>query len=494
MLGLVGEPLSAMAEDAGGRVIRAAVTETLVGRDREGAFVARLAVSVPTLANGGLRLERDQDGTGERLVATFELREDARWQDGAPITAADVRFAFDEDRVAPAGSERRWTAERVERIDELSARAVRVQYRRGERWDLYPLAPHVLPSHLLAGATAERRAAYDRAPVHAGPFAVAAWVRGYGVTLSAFRDHVGGPPRLGRIEVRFFRDPLSLADALLRGDVDVVPSPAFDVDMIGTLERLADRRGLLAQYTPAMSVEMLHLGARGPAADPSVRRALLLGMDRGGMADTLFAGRVRVPRSYLVPPSPAAREVLPPPRADRAEAAQILAAAGFSRGAIGVLERGGERLVITLQVGGASPARIEAAHRIASDLGSLGIAINVLQRTLEDVGAAVSSGEFELALLPERGDDAARASERYRGRVDPWFDLLVDAALRSANESDRLDAYAELQKLWSISLAGIPIYQDLLVNVAPRDLVGVQPVAHGDALTWNVAEWSFARE
>lgn len=482
-----------MAEDASGRVIRAAVTETLVGRDREGAFVARLAVSVPTIANGGLRLDRDADGRAERLVATFEIRDDARWQDAMPVTAADVRFAFEEDRVAPAG-ERRWMADRIQRVEVVSDRTVRVVYRDGERWELYPLAPHVMPAHLLAGATAERRAAYDRAPVHAGPFAVAAWVRGYGVTLSAFPDHVGGPPRLGRIEVRFFRDPVSLADALLRGDVDVVPSPAFDVDMIGTLERLADRRGVLAQYTPSTSVEMVHVGARGGARDATVRRALLLAVDRTAMVDALFAGKVRVPRSYLVAPNAAARDSLPLPRADPAEAAQLLANAGFVRGANSVLERGGERLVLTLLVGAGSPARTEAARWFARDAGSIGIAVNVVQRTIDEVEAAVTSGDFDLALLPERGDDSARASERYRGRVDPWFDLLLDVAMRATNEPDRLDTYAELQKLWSASLAGIPLYQDLRVDVAPRNLAGVEPVAHGDPLTWNVAEWGFGRE
>ncbi len=493
MLGLVGEPASAMSEDAGGRIIRAAVTETLVRRDREGAFVPRLAVAVPTFANGGLRLEHDAGGAVERLVATFTLRNDVRWQDGTPITAADVRFAHEQDRAAPPGTERRWMAERVERVEEVGLRSARVVYRAGERWDLYALAPHVLPAHVLAGATAERRVAYERAPMHAGPFAVAAWVRGFGVTLSGFKEYVGGPPGLGRIEVRFYRDALALADALLRGDVDVVPSPAFDVDMIAMLERLADRKRLLAQYTPAMSVEMLHVGGRGVVADPSVRKALLLALDRTGLADALFGGRVRVPRSYLVAPNPVARDALPPARADRAAAAALLASAGFARGTLGVLQRGSDRMSISLQVGGGSRARIEAGRRLVGDFAVLGIAVTLVERTLDDVEAAVATGEFDLALLPERGDDAQRASERYRGRVDAWFDLLQQAASRAPTDADRATAYAELQRLWAASLVGIPVYQDLRVDVAPRALAGIQPVAHGDPLTWNIGEWVFSQ-
>src|SRR5205823_8596787 len=85
------------------------------------------------------------------------------------------------------------------------------------------------------GADATKRAAYAREPVHAGAFSVAAWIAGYGVTLAAFKDHVGGAPALGRIEVRFFSDRNALLDALRRGDVDDAPSPAFDADLARTL-------------------------------------------------------------------------------------------------------------------------------------------------------------------------------------------------------------------------------------------------------------------
>ncbi|HET7701480.1 MAG TPA: ABC transporter substrate-binding protein [Candidatus Limnocylindria bacterium] len=492
VIGLVGEPLTALGEDPSARIVRGAITESLVRRDRDGAFVPRLAVAVPTLANGGLRVEEDARTLVVQLTATFEIRGDARWQDGVPVSAADVLLAHAEDRAAPPGTERRWMADRIERIEALGARLVRVVYRAGERWEQYALGPHVLPAHLLAGATADARAAYAHEPMHAGPFAIAAWVRGFGVTLAAFRDYVGGAPRLGRIEIRFFRDPGSLADALLRGDVDVVPSPSFDLDMIATLERLTDRERLLAQYTPAMSVEMLRIGRRGVLADASVRRAMLLALDRGGVVDALFGGRALVPRSYLTAPQPAAREVLPAARLDREGASALLASAGFSRGALGVLERGPERMAMTLLAGG-SPARIEAGQRLVGDLSVIGVAVTLVEQAPEAVEAAVAAGDFDLALLPEAGDDPQRASERYRGWVDPWFDLLLSAAARSP-EGDRAAAYTELQRLWAEALPGIPIYQTLRVDVAPRALNGVQPVPHGDPLTWNIADWSFAPE
>ena len=50
----------------------------------------------------------------------------------------------------------------------------------------------------------------------------------------------------------------------------------------------------------------------------------------------------------------------------------------------------------------------------------------------------------------------------------------------------------ELQRLWAEALPGLPLYQELRVDVVPRALEGVQPSPNGDPLTWNAAEWRFA--
>src|SRR6185503_16007391 len=94
VVGLVGEPRTVFDDDPSARFVASAVTETLVRRDAHDELVPRLAESVPTLENGGLRVANDDaDAPDGRLIATFRLR-DAKWQDGEPITAGDVRFAW----------------------------------------------------------------------------------------------------------------------------------------------------------------------------------------------------------------------------------------------------------------------------------------------------------------------------------------------------------------------------------------------------------------
>ena len=491
VIGIVGEPASVFADEPNARLIAAAVTEQLVRRDAHDELVARLAAFVPTQANGGLKvLTDDPTAPAGRQVATFELRPGLRWQDGAPITATDVQFAWDTDRQAPAGTEERWVAERVERVEVLDDRTVRFVYRADERWDGYATAARVLPRHLLANASPAERARYAREPVHAGPFAVAAWLPGIGITLSAFRDYALGPPAIGRLEVRFFKDRGALLDALRRGDVDVAPSPGLEADLARTLDRFADGGAIQTFYTPSEGIEVLRFGPR--FADPAVRHAIELTVDRSAIVAALFAGRALVAKGYLVPPLWAAAESGPGPRLDRPAARAALAEAGYRHGTFGILERAGERLVVTLQVATGSPTRLEAARLVAGDLAAVGIAAEVRERPAAEVAAAVAVGAFDLAIEPQPAHDPQQATAAYAGRAGAWFDTLGAAAAAGADRSEKRQLYVELARVWSAAAPGLPLYQRLLVDVVPRALTGIQPLPAGAPLTWNVGEWRFS--
>lgn len=490
VIGVVGEPGSLLDDDPAARLIAGAVVEPLVRRNALEEFEPRLVVEVPTFENGGLRLV-DDDPTAPtgRLVATFRLRDGLRWHDGRPLTSEDVRFAFDEDRSAPPGSEARALADRVERLETDDEQTFRVVYRAGERWENYPLAPRALPRHRLANASAQGRALYASRPVHAGPFRIAERVPGSHVTLVAFPEHGLGPPALGRIEVRFFSDRLAVLAALRRGDVDVAPSPVFEADLARTLDRFGDESGLLVYWTAGESLEVLRFGGR--LAEPAVRQAVALAVDRERIGRSLFAGRARIPRTYLVPPLWAAAETGSLPRVDRDAARSLLADAHFRRGNFGILERDGARLIVTILVASGSPARLEVARAIAADLAVVGIAAAVSERARTELEATIARGDFQLAIVPERAQDAAAASERYRGLVDPWYDVLIAAAGAATDRVEKKALYAEAQRLWSEALPALPLHQQLRVDVAPARLDGVRPPPHDAPLTWNVREWRF---
>ncbi|MEA2662166.1 MAG: peptide/nickel transport system substrate-binding protein [Chloroflexota bacterium] len=490
VIGMVGEPTSVFADDPNARLIAAAVTEDLVRRDAHDDFVARLATRVPTLENGGLTVLTDDPASPDgRLVATFELRPDLVWQDGAPLTSGDVRFAWETDRAAPLGSETRWIADRVERVDVITDRVARLTYRANERWDGYAIAARVLPEHLLANASPARLAQYAREPVHAGPFAVAAWLPGIGITLSAFKSYALGAPALGRLEIRFFPGRTALLDALRRGEVDVVPSPGLEADLAGTLDRFADGTTLQTFYKQSESVEVLRYGPR--FADPALREAVELTIDRRKLNEVLFEGRAVVPRSYLVAPGWAAGDAGAAPDADTERARSLLLAAGFTRGPFGILEHGGDRFTVSILVPAGSTPRSDAARLVAGDLAAIGIAADVREQPPEAAAVALAAGTFDLAIVPEDVSDPQRATDRYRGAAGPWFEALAAAAAAAGDRAEKRLLYAELERVWDDARPALPLYQRLQVDVAPRALAAIDPPSGGVPLTWNVREWRF---
>jgi peptide/nickel transport system substrate-binding protein len=433
----------------------------------------------------------DPDAPDGRLVASFRLR-DAKWQDGIPITAMDVRFAWQQDLTALPGTFARWTADRISDVQILGVREVRVLYRNAERWDDYALGPHVMPSHRLAQATADQRAAYGREPVHAGPFAIAAWLPG-SITLSAYPDYVLGAPKLGRLEIHFFPTRAAALQALLRGEIDIAPSPVIEADLAKTLDRFADGTKLLAHYVPTETGTLLRFGSDpNRFGDPLVRKAIELTIDRQSIVDDVFVGRARVPQTYLLPPQWAAAEDVPAARPDRDRARALLAEAGFSKGEFGILQRGAERMTATLGVAAGSQARTDVARGVAGDLAAVGIAVEVRERALPELLAEVQAGQFDLALTSEEAADPQLASERWAGHVDPWFDALAGLAAQAPDRSEKRAIYAEMERIWTTALPALPLYQELRVDVAPQSLAGIQPTPSGSALSWNAFEWSFS--
>lgn len=490
VVGVLGEPASLFSRDPAARVIAAAVIETLVRRDARDELEPRLATTVPTFENGLLALE-DAPGGLDRLVATFRLRPGLRWHDGAPLTAQDVVFAWREDRSSP-DAELRYRAERVDSMQAADAATVVVRYRAGERWGDHALAPRAMPGHLLASATAAEREAYERRPVHAGPFAIRSWVAGHGATLEAFPGHALGMPELARIEVRFLPDRSAVIDALEDGEIDVAPSPALEADLARILDRLGGSTRTVVHYTPSEAVTVMRFG---PAIEElGLRLAIERAVDRQRIADIVFAGRARVATSYLVAPHWAAAELGPPRPPDRRLARSLAQGAGYRLGEDGLLERGSGALSVTLLVADGSSPRVQAAHLVAADLAGVGIAAEVRVLDAAAVAAAIASGTFDLAVVTEPAHDAARATAAYRGAAGRWFDALASVAEGARERAERREVYAELQRIWSERLPALPLYQELTVDVAPARLEGVRPSPAGEPLTWNVGRWRYGSE
>ena len=493
-MGIVGEPASLLAEDRATSFLSALVIEDLVRLDDKGDLTPRLVETVPTLDNGLARIAADETAPSGRLEVTFILRTGAVWQDGEPITSDDIRYAWQRDSAAPRGTLARADADLIERIDIVSSRAAIAILRPGVRTSRYAMLAHALPRHVLEGATGDAMAAYAHAPVHAGPFSVVSWQAGVGATLMPFARYALGKPQLTRIDVRFYTDADALTAALRSGDVELAPAGVLTADLGPALERFAESKGLVVRYTPQVWGDFLLFNFRTAYGDAQVRRAVAMAVDRRAINQQVFAGRARIPTSYLLAPLWAAADSGSPPDADPSGAAATLAAAGY-----GAARRMTTPLRARIVVQGGSLPRLSAATLVARDLRTLGATASVAVYDERAFAQALASGDFDMAVAARGGAEPADATDEYvsssprnvTGYADPAFDALARSASGYVTRAERRPLYVELQRIWTAAVPGLPLYQELAVDVVPAGLDALAPSPWHGPLSWNAYAWRF---
>lgn len=376
------------------------VAEALFTTDRSGA-------TVPNLAR---QAQREPDGSW-----TVTLEPGLRFSDGAPCDATAVmtslRRALAENPRARTGL---GAGARVEVLDATTL-GLRPERPVGTLAPLLAEFPLVIHRRTEAGGFA-----------FTGPWMVRELRRGDRIVLDPNPAHRAGTPRPAAI-IRRLTDANALAIGLEAGELDLAFGLAAE-----TLPRLRARPGITVVSTPVAYQYMLLLNLRRPTlADPRVRKALSLALDRTQLARAIGGGAAA---SGLFPafmpwglPDP-----LP---TDRARAAALLDAAGW-RMEGGLRRRDGRVLELTLTAYPQRPDFLTLAPVARAQLEALGIRLRT--EVVEAITPAVQDGRFDIAFWTNHvapGGDPAFALEQYvrsgaplnvMGFADPGMDVVLD--------------------------------------------------------------------
>jgi peptide/nickel transport system substrate-binding protein len=394
---------------------------------------------VPVLAKSWTR--RDS------LTLAFDLDPRARWDNGQPVTAADVVFTYDRARnpkVAPklAGLLRHVvsvTAEGDRRIVFRFDRAYAEQF-----YDAtYNVAP--IPSNLVPGDAAPCPAV---TPIGSGAFRWVRSVPGQFVELGATPNFFLGVARVQRLLFRTASDPDARVNLLLSGEADAtdnIPSPP-----LSNVERVEEAPGLKVVPLPSPILGYLLFNQRDPTdsakphpilSDPNVRRAIALALDRRRMVQAVFGRYGDVPYGpvsqllWIRRDSPAAANP------DTGEARRLLAKSGWvSRNDEGVLTRDGRSLTLSLNYPLTSEVRKQMALQVQAQLRAIGIAID-LQRLEGPVWAERRSrGNFDIDFSSATQDPtpsgltqswSCTGGTNVARYCDPAVDSLIARAITS---------------------------------------------------------------
>jgi peptide/nickel transport system substrate-binding protein len=277
-------------------------------------------------------------------AVTIKLRSGVQWHDGQPFGAADVLFTIGRARDPAVGADQRVDFDPVSAIETPAADTIVLRLSRPAPFLPQALAHlGILPAHLYQGKDL-RRAEASRSPVGTGPFRFVSWRQGDELILERNPRYWGPPAHLARVRFRFIRDRQVAYELYLRGEIDLLWSvPPNHFDDARAEPKLAAHR--LYSWTPPAYFFIVWNAERGRLADPRVRRALTMLVDRARFNLIAFGGHARAVTGPYAPGTPSYDSTIAPWPFDPAAAKKLLVEAGVQSMKLTFLATAGSRTV-----------------------------------------------------------------------------------------------------------------------------------------------------
>lgn len=250
-----------------------------------------LALNSGRWENGELVFVLDELAAAERwefgpdsATLTYALRPDAVWSDGAPLTSADVVFTYDLARDSVVASPYSFVWANLDSVVARDGRTVTFFFNRRNPDMLFAGGLGIVPRHIYADADRATLRSHPRLVdpadgrlVVSGPYTVGAWTKGSQIVLVPNPRAFTARPAIERVVFRVIPEQSTRLIELENGAIDVTwPIPFERAAAIEAHARLRLER-VPARYYDFVAWN----AARVPAfADPEVRRALSLAIDR----------------------------------------------------------------------------------------------------------------------------------------------------------------------------------------------------------------------
>jgi peptide/nickel transport system substrate-binding protein len=415
-------------------------------------------------------LWRDEGGSAEEWLArqirtteagrrvTVALRDGARFHDGRPLTAEDVKFSYDyfAERYQSRFTPQLQAIESVEVVDELTV-AFNLEYA-SPGFNLPLSDVPILPRHLWEGLP--RGETPPGKPVGSGPYRLVERSPEERYVFRANDDYFLGQPRVATLELPFDSDFAGTVGSLLNRDVDMIPrtlSQGTQEDVTGPGFRI--ERGQL--YTGTA----LTFNVRKPPFDSvRARRAISRALDLERITNAAVGPSERTfqaDRGYLHPRSASAAEG-PLQRFDRERARAELSALDLPRIKVladddPVSNLAGQQVVLALTRAGAD------AELVTMRPGELSAAVDPDDGTPTFAAAILSTSPLA-SYSPDYlsvvfGSDERRAPLNFSGYSSEEFDRLAASAARETNPRERSQTIrSELRLLAQEDVPVVPLF------------------------------------
>ncbi len=396
------------------------------------------------------------------LAYEFVLRKGAKFHNGDPVTADDVKFSFERYKGAAA----KLLKDRVRDVEIVDPGRVRFHLR--EPWPDFMTfygtsatgAAWIVPRKYVEKVGED---GFKKAPIGAGPYKVVSFNPGIDLVMEAFEGYWRKVPSVKRLVFRSMPDETTRAAALKAGDVDIVYLLSGP-----TAQEVKRTPGLRLAAAMPPGVVFLDLpeqwDPKSPWHDRRVRLAASHALDRNALnqAETLGLSH---PTGGLIPRVLDFARAYPPPAYDPARAKKLLAEAGYPNG---------------FDAGDLTPFPpfFSLAEAIGGYLQAAGIRTRL--RTMERAAFLTAWREHKIrGVIMGLGAPAGNAATRievyvtkngiYSSGVVPEIETLFERQARELDRKKREGMLHQIQQIMHDRVMHVPVYElAFLWGIGPR--------------------------
>ena len=433
---------------------------------------------------------------------TFQIRHDATWQDGRPLTARDVAWTYNDIVANDIANWTGYTAN-IAKATAVGDYTVRIVCSAPQPALLVNLAEvPILPEHIWAGISTKTAVhTYANSPpiVGSGPFQCVEWKKSNYIVMQANKSYWRGAPHVDDVVFEEYTNADTMGEDMKSGAID------------GCLGLLQAQMQMLS-YVPGIKVRPVYvngydeLGFNCYSGGPSLgnpvlkdwkfRQALQWAVDKnklcsiayGGMAkpaDTVItADYYRNPDWHWTPPAGQAYSF------DLAKASRLLTAAGYKEVNGVRLDHNGKPISLRLYARSDYPQGITCGKFITGWFRELGLKITystlddgALESALYNTVKGVFTPNYDMFEWGWYNDVDPGPSLSYftTPQIDNWSDSawsdpLYDAAYKA--QSTEMDPAKRLQLVYKC--------QQLIYQQTPYI-----PLAYSDDTeAWDTVRWT----
>lgn len=431
----------------------------------------------------------------DNIIYTFKLREDAKWQDGKPVTAEDVAFTFNKIIAPSTNTPISGEFNEIKSVEAVGDFEVKITLHRPFPPLLDKLKIGIVPAHILRDENLNETD-FNQHPIGNGPFKLKEWKNDHTIVLERNDEYYGQAPKLDEVVFKPVPDANTRALQLKTGEIDLALLEPNQLAGVKETDLYAVHEVSTADYRAVMYNMRLPL-----FQDKRVRQAMNLAVNREELVKGVLAGKGEpawgpLQKSWAGVPQKEWYSY------NIEKAKQLLAEAGWVKGSDGVLTKDGKRFEFELVSPIQDKIRVALANVVSEQLKPLGIMAmpkpvdrNAVKYDGEEALIIGWGSEFDpddhtfrLFHSSEIGDGQYNFGAYQNQQVD---ELLMKA--RTATSIDEREAcYKSFQEELAIDPPyNFLVYLEALYGVN-KDVTGISTRTlghHGFGVLWNIEEW-----